>query len=52
VDHDTDLNLGWDFVWMGDMPVDQSKRLSGDRVSGQFSSAWIQSVTGNMTWRF
>lgn len=49
---DTDLNISWVTVWLGDMPIDQSKPLSGDRTSGQFSDAWIQAVTGNMTWRF
>jgi long-chain fatty acid transport protein len=39
-------------VWLGDMPVDQTKTVSGSRISGQFDSAWIQAVTGNMTWRF
>lgn len=52
LDKNTDLNLSWDLVWMGDLPVDQSKALSGERVSGQYASAWIQTVTGNMTWRF
>ena len=52
LDKDTDINLSWAMVWLGDMPVDQSKSLSGDRISGQFDSAWIQAVTGNMTWRF
>ncbi|WP_047529527.1 OmpP1/FadL family transporter [Pseudomonas sp. 11/12A] len=49
---DTDINVSWAMVWLGDMPVDQTKSLSGDRISGQFDSAWIQAVTGNMTWRF
>lgn len=49
---DTDVNVSWAMVWLGDMPVDQTKSLSGDRISGQFDSAWIQAVTGNMTWRF
>lgn len=49
---DTDVNVSWAMVWLGDMPVDQSKTVSGDRISGQFDSAWIQAVTGNMTWRF
>lgn len=49
---DTDLNISWVMVWLGDMPVDQTKPLSGDRTSGQFDDAWIQAVTGNMTWRF
>jgi long-chain fatty acid transport protein len=52
VDQSTDLNLSWDLVWMGDMSVEQTKPLSGKRLAGQYSNAWIQSVTGNMTWRF
>jgi long-chain fatty acid transport protein len=52
VDQNTDLNLSWDLVWMGDLPAEQSKSLSGERLSGQYSNAWIQTVTGNMTWRF
>jgi long-chain fatty acid transport protein len=49
---DTDVNVSWAMVWLGDMPVDQTKTVSGSRISGQFDSAWIQAVTGNMTWRF
>lgn len=52
LDQSTDLNLSWDLVWMGDMPVEQSKNLSGQRTSGQFRNAWIQTLTGNMTWQF
>jgi long-chain fatty acid transport protein len=52
VDNNTDLNLSWDLVWMGDLPVDQSKSLSGDRTSGEFSNAWLQTISGAMTWRF
>lgn len=52
VDRDTDVNFSWVTVWMGDMPVDQQKSLSGSRISGEFGNAWIQAVTGNMTWRF
>ena len=49
---DTDINVSWAMVWLGDMPVDQTKSISGNRVSGQFDDAWIQALTGNMTWRF
>ncbi|MNP53847.1 Outer membrane protein transport protein (OMPP1/FadL/TodX) [compost metagenome] len=49
---DTDVNVSWAMVWMGDMPVDQTKDLSRNRISGQFDNTWIQAVTGNMTWRF
>ncbi|MEB0045909.1 MULTISPECIES: OmpP1/FadL family transporter [unclassified Pseudomonas] len=49
---DTDVNVSWALVWLGDMPVDQTKSTSGIRTSGQFDNAWIQAITGNMTWRF
>lgn len=49
---DTDVNVSWALVWLGDMPVDQTKSVSGVRTSGQFDNAWIQALTGNMTWRF
>lgn len=52
LDQSTDLNLSWDLAWMGDMPVEQTKAVSGARLSGQYSNAWIQTLTGNMTWRF
>jgi long-chain fatty acid transport protein len=52
LDKNTDLNLSWEVVWMGDLSVDQTIPLSGQRTSGQFSNAWIQTLTGNMTWRF
>lgn len=37
---------------MGDMPVEQSKPLSGERLAGEYRNAWIQTLTANMTWRF
>jgi long-chain fatty acid transport protein len=49
---ETDLNFSWVTVWMGDMPVDQTKSLSGNRVSGEFDNAWIQALSANMTWRY
>lgn len=52
LDKSTDLNLSWDVIWMGDMPVEQSKSLSGERLSGEYQAAWIQTITGNATWRF
>lgn len=52
LDENTDLNLSWDLIWMGNMPVDQSKSLSGERLSGQYDNAWIQTLAGNATWRF
>ena len=52
LDQNTDVNLSWDLIWMGDMPVEQSKKLSGERLSGEYSNAWIQTLTANMTWRY
>ncbi|MHC8344183.1 OmpP1/FadL family transporter [Pseudomonas sp. RT6P73] len=49
---ETDLNFSWVTVWMGDMSVDQTKALSGNRTSGEFDNAWIQALTANMTWRY
>ncbi|QXH74820.1 outer membrane protein transport protein [Pseudomonas atacamensis] len=49
---DTDVNVSWVLAWLGDQPVDQTKTLSGNRISGEFDNAWIQALTGNMTWRF
>lgn len=52
LDQNTDVNLSWDLIWMGDMPVEQSKPLSGERLAGEYRNAWIQTLTANMTWRF
>jgi len=49
---ETDLNFSWVTVWMGDMPIDQTKSLSGNRVSGEFDNAWLQALSANMTWRY
>jgi long-chain fatty acid transport protein len=49
---DTDINVSWAMVWLGDMPVDQTKSISGKHVSGEFDDTWIQTLTGNLTWRF
>jgi long-chain fatty acid transport protein len=48
----TDINVSWAKVWLGDMPVDETKSTSGIRTAGQFDNAWIQAVASNMTWRF
>jgi long-chain fatty acid transport protein len=52
LNHETNLNLSWDVIWMGDMSVDQTKTLSGDRTSGAYQNTWLQVLTGNLTWRF
>ena len=55
LDPQTDLNLSYAFVWMGDMKIDQQKQLplnNPKRTSGEFEDAWIQAVSVNATWRF
>ncbi|MFJ2690375.1 OmpP1/FadL family transporter [Pseudomonas sp. NPDC087336] len=52
VNKDTDVNVSWALVYLGDMSVDQTKSTSGDRTSGQFDDAWISAIAANMTWRF
>jgi long-chain fatty acid transport protein len=52
LNHETDLNLSWDAIWMGDLPVDQTQALTGNRTSGVYKNTWFQVITGNLTWRF
>ena len=55
LDGQTDLNLSYALVWMGDMEIDQQKALPADepkRVSGEFDDAWIQALSASATWRF
>ncbi|QXH74811.1 outer membrane protein transport protein [Pseudomonas atacamensis] len=49
---DIEANVSWAMIWIGDMPVDQTKAVSGNRISGELDSARIQTVAANMTWRF
>jgi long-chain fatty acid transport protein len=48
---DTDLNLNYTLVWMGDMDVQQSKR-NGQTLSGSYRNSALHIVGGGMTWRF
>lgn len=55
LDQQTDLNLSYAVVWMGDMEIDQQKRLplpDPKRVSGKIEDAWIQAVSASATYRF
>jgi long-chain fatty acid transport protein len=55
LDAQTDLNFSYSLVWMGDMPVSQSKSQPASdpaQVSGSFDNAWLQAVSSSMTWRF
>ncbi|MDH4581861.1 transporter [Pseudomonas sp. BN415] len=51
----TEMNLSYELVWLGDMPVSQEKPLplnAPQRVSGEFDNAWIQALAASATWRF
>jgi long-chain fatty acid transport protein len=47
------LNAAYEFLWAGDMPVDQGDDLSlRGRVAGAYDSAWFSFFTANLTWKF
>jgi long-chain fatty acid transport protein len=47
------FNGALEYVWMGDMPVDQGEDLSlRGRVSGSYNDAWLTVATVNLTWKF
>ncbi len=52
LDESTDLNVSYAFLWLGDMPADQSKSLTNNRIAGEYDNAWLQALNGSMTWRF
>ncbi|MFI8748188.1 OmpP1/FadL family transporter [Pseudomonas sp. NPDC077186] len=55
LDSQTDLNLSYELVWLGDMPIDQAKPLPPNapkRISGEFEDAWIQALSASASWRF
>ncbi len=53
LDENTDLNLSYALILMGDIEVDQTKQLNAnDRVAGSFDNAWLSAINGSMTWRF
>jgi long-chain fatty acid transport protein len=45
------FNLAYEFMWLGDMSVNQSGPVRGD-VIGSYNNAWFSFVTVNVTWRF
>jgi long-chain fatty acid transport protein len=47
------LNAAYEFLWSGDMPVDQGATPSlRGRVSGGYDDAWFSFFTLNLTWKF
>ncbi|WP_223162350.1 OmpP1/FadL family transporter [Salinicola halimionae] len=51
-DDQLDLVLNYTFIYLGDMDVDQTKNLSGQRVSGEYSSTYLNVFGGGVRWRF
>jgi long-chain fatty acid transport protein len=45
------LAAAYEFLWGGDMPVDQDSVYRG-RVAGTYEDAWFSFFTVNMNWRF
>lgn len=45
------VNLAYEFMWCGDMSVNQTSAYRGD-VVGAYENAWFSFVTVNATWRF
>lgn len=53
LDPGVELNLNYTFVWMGDMPITQSKGLNGRiATSGEFANAAIHVLSGSIPWRY
>ncbi|WP_223160936.1 OmpP1/FadL family transporter [Salinicola aestuarinus] len=51
-DRSFDVSLNYTFVYLGDMDVDQTKNLSGQRVSGEYASAHLHVIGGGVRWQF
>lgn len=52
VDDGLDLHLAYTLVWLGDMEVDQSKRRTGDTLSGSYDNTALHILGGGAVWRF
>lgn len=45
------LDFAYEFMWVGDMSVNQTSAYRGN-VVGSYNNAWFSIVTANLTWRF
>ena len=45
------VNLAYEFMWCGDMSVNQTSAYRGD-VVGSYENVWFSFATVNVTWRF
>jgi long-chain fatty acid transport protein len=51
VSQNVDLGAAYEFVWVGNMPVDQSTAYRGT-VSGTYNNAFFSFFSLNLNWRF
>ena len=47
-----DFNAAYEFMWCGDMPVDQPPSTYRGTVSGSYNNVWFSFFTLNLTWHF
>jgi long-chain fatty acid transport protein len=45
------VNLAYEFMWIGDMSVNQTGPVRGN-VVGSYDNSWFSFVTVNVTWHF
>lgn len=45
------VNLAYEFMWAGDMSVNQTSAYRGN-VVGSYENAWFSFFTANVTWKF
>jgi len=47
-----DLNLGYELIWEGNLPLDQNKPMTRTRLAGDYKGVVIHFVTANLRWKF
>lgn len=52
MDDNLDLHLAYTLIWMGDMDINQTKRRSGESLSGSYENSALHIIGGGATWRF
>lgn len=52
VDSGLDLHMTYALLWLGNMSVQQDKRLSGEKLSGGYRNSSLHILGGGATWRF
>ncbi|MCY1491723.1 putative outer membrane protein [compost metagenome] len=52
VEEGLDLHLAYTLVWLGDLDEEQTKRRSGNTLSGTYENAAIHVIGGGAVWRF